>query len=96
MSFVVIAVLIVLTALAVGYVGLLLEEHAEWREWHVPRGKEFTPCPLEYGEHDGLLLTDVEYAIRKDLLEGAHARMTQSFRLRDRDARPVIQPDRTW
>ena len=26
-------------------------------------------CPLEYGEHDGLLLTDVEYAIRKDLLE---------------------------
>ena len=69
MSFVVIAVLIVLTALAVGYVGLLLEEHAEWREWHVPRGKEFTPCPLEYGEHDGLLLTDVEYAIRKDLLE---------------------------
>ena len=41
MSFVVIAVLIVLTALAVGYVGLLLEEHAEWREWHVPRGKEF-------------------------------------------------------
>lgn len=32
MSFVVIAVLIVLTALAVGYVGLLLEEHAEWRE----------------------------------------------------------------
>lgn len=31
MSFVVIAVLIVLTALAVGYVGLLLEEHAEWR-----------------------------------------------------------------
>ena len=69
MSFVVIAVLIVLTALAVGYVGLLLEEHAEWREWHVPRGTEFTPCPLEYGEHDGLLLTDVEYAIRKDLLE---------------------------
>ena len=69
MGFVVIAVLIVLTALAVGYVGLLLEEHAEWREWHVPRGKEFTPCPLEYGEHDGLLLTDVEYAIRKDLLE---------------------------
>ena len=33
MGFVVIAVLIVLTALAVGYVGLLLEEHAEWREW---------------------------------------------------------------
>ena len=69
MSFVVIAVLIVLTALAVGYVGLLLEEHAEWREWHVPRGKEFISYPLEYGEHDGLLLTDVEYAIRKDLLE---------------------------
>ena len=46
-----------------------LEDHLEWREWHVPRGKEFTPCPLEYGEHDGLLLTDVEYAIRKDLLE---------------------------
>ena len=69
MSFVVIAVLIVLTALAVGYVGLLLEEHMEWREWHVPRGTEFAPCPLEYGEHDGLLLTDVEYAIRKDLLE---------------------------
>ena len=69
MSFVVIAVLIVLTALAVGYVGLLLEEHAEWREWHVPRGTEFISCPLEYGEHDGLLLTDVEYAIRKDLLE---------------------------
>ena len=62
MSFVVIAVLIVLTALAVGYVGLLLEEHAEWREWHVPRGKEFISYPLEYGEHDGLLLTDVEYA----------------------------------
>ena len=138
MSFVVIAVLIVLTALAVGYVGLLLEEHAEWREWHVPRGKEFTPCPLEYGEHDGLLLTDVVYAIGKDLLEvrytvenrnkgqtpvrndlilafqngiglrtvspttwtvmleGVHARMTQSFRLRDRATRPVIQPDRTW
>ena len=104
---------------------LHLEEHMEWREWHVPRGTEFAPCPLEYGEHDGLLLTDVEYAIRKDLLEvrytvenrnkgqtpvrndlipttwtvmleGAHARMTQSFRLRDRDARPVIQPDRTW
>lgn len=54
MSFVVIAVLIVLTALAVGYVGLLLEEHAEWREWHVPRGKEFISYPLEYGEHDGL------------------------------------------
>ena len=34
-----------------------------------PGGTEFTPCPLEYGEHDGLLLTDVEYAIRKDLLE---------------------------
>ena len=51
MSFVVIAVLIVLTALAVGYVGLLLEEHAEWREWHVPRGKEFISYPLEYGEH---------------------------------------------
>lgn len=123
MSFVVIAVLIVLTALAVGYVGLLLEEHAEWREWHVPRGKEFISYPLEYGEHDGLLLTDVEYATCKDLLEvrytvenrnkgqapvrndlilafqngiglrtvspttwtvmleGAHARMTQSFRL---------------
>ena len=46
-----------------------LEDHLEWREWHVPRGTEFTPCPLEYGEHDGLLLTDVEYAIRKDLLE---------------------------
>lgn len=115
-----------------------LEEHMEWREWHVPRGTEFAPCPLEYGEHDGLLLTDVEYAIRKDLLEvrytvenrnkgqtpvrndlilafqngiglrtvspttwtvmleGAHARMTQSFRLRDRATRPVIQPDRTW
>ena len=88
-----------------------LEDHLEWREWHVPRGTEFTPCPLEYGEHDGLLLTDVEYAIRKDLLEvrytvspttwtvmleGAHARMTQSFRLRDRSAPPVIQPDRTW
>lgn len=112
-----------------------LEDHLEWREWHVPRGKEFISYPLEYGEHDGLLLTDVEYAIRKDLLEvrytvenrnkgqtpvrndlilafqngiglrtvspttwtvmleGAHARMTQSFRLRDRDARPVIQPD---
>lgn len=69
MSFVVIAVLIVLTALAVGYVGLLLEEHAEWREWHVPRGKEFISYPLEYGEHDGLLLTDVEYATCKDLLE---------------------------
>lgn len=115
-----------------------LEDHLEWREWHVPRGTEFISYPLEYGEHDGLLLTDVEYAIRKDLLEvrytvenrnkgqapvrndlilafqngiglrtvspttwtvmleGAHARMTQSFRLRDRDARPVIQPDRTW
>lgn len=72
MSFVVIAVLIVLTALAVGYVGLLLEEHAEWREWHVPRGTEFISYPLEYGEHDGLLLTDVEYAIRKDLLEALH------------------------
>lgn len=84
MSFVVIAVLIVLTALAVGYVGLLLEEHAEWREWHVPRGKEFISYPLEY------------YATCKDLLEGAHARMTQSFRLRDRATRPVIQPDRTW
>ena len=138
MIFVVIAVLIVLTAFALGYVGLLLEEHAEWREWHVPRGKEFISYPLEYGEHDGLLLTDVEYATCKDLLEvrytvenrnkgqtpvrndlilafqngiglrtvspttwtvmleGAHARMTQSFRLRDRDARPVIQPDRTW
>ena len=48
---------------------LHLEEHMEWREWHVPRGTEFAPCPLEYGEHDGLLLTDVEYAIRKDLLE---------------------------
>ena len=69
MSFVVIAVLIVLTALAVGYVGLLLEEHAEWREWHIPRGKEFISYPLEYGEHDGLLLTDVEYATCKDLLE---------------------------
>ena len=110
-----------------------LEDHLEWREWHVPRGTEFISCPLEYGEHDGLLLTDVEYAIRKDLLEvrytvenrnkgqtpvrndlilafqngiglrtvspttwtvmleGAHARMTQSFRLRDRDARPVIR-----
>lgn len=96
---------------------LHLEEHMEWREWHVPRGTEFAPCPLEYGEHDGLLLTDVEYAIRNDLilafqngiglrtvspttwtvmLEGAHARMTQSFRLRDRSAPPVIQPDRTW
>ena len=116
-----------------------LEDHLEWREWHVPRGTEFISYPLEYGEHDGLLLTDVEYAIRKDLLEvrytvenrnkgqtpvpqrphpgvperhaglrtvspttwtvmleGAHARMTQSLRLRDRDARPVIQPDRTW
>lgn len=41
---------------------LHLEEHMEWREWHVPRGTEFAPCPLEYGEHDGLLLTDVEYA----------------------------------
>lgn len=30
------------------------------------------------------------------MLEGAHARMTQSFRLRDRATRPVIQPDRTW
>lgn len=68
MSFVVIAVLIVLTALAVGY-GVALEEHAEWREWHVPRGKEFISYPLEYGEHDGLLLTDVEYATCKDLLE---------------------------
>ena len=90
------------------------------------------------GENDGLLLTDVEYATCKDLLEvrytvenrnkgqtpvrndlilafqngiglravspttwtvmleGAHARMTQSFRLRDRATRPVIQPDRTW
>ena len=107
-----------------------LEDHLEW--------KEFISYPLEYGEHDGLLLTDVEYAIRKDLLEvrytvenrnkgqtpvrndlilafqngiglrtvspttwtvmleGAHARMTQSFRLRDRATRPVIQPDRTW
>ena len=54
MSFVVIAVLIVLTALAVGYVGLLLEEHAEWREWHVPRGKEFISYPLEYGERTGI------------------------------------------
>ena len=104
---------------------LHLEEHMEWREWHVPRGTEFAPCPLEYGEHDGLL--EVRYTVenrnkgqtpvRNDLilafqngiglrtvspttwtvmLEGAHARMTQSFRLRDRDARPVIQPDRTW
>ncbi|YAD76681.1 hypothetical protein ACTGNK_09235 [Bifidobacterium longum] len=48
---------------------LHLEEHMEWREWHVPRGTEFAPCPLEYGEHDGLLLTDVEYATCKDLLE---------------------------
>ena len=39
-----------------------LEDHLEWREWHVPRGKEFISYPLEYGEHDGLLLTDVEYA----------------------------------
>lgn len=46
-----------------------LEDHLEWREWHVPRGKEFISCPLEYGEHDGLLLTDVEYATCKDLLE---------------------------
>ena len=36
-----------------------LEDHLEWREWHVPRGTEFISCPLEYGEHDGLLLTDV-------------------------------------
>lgn len=46
-----------------------LEDHLEWREWHVPRGKEFISYPLEYGEHDGLLLTDVEYATCKDLLE---------------------------
>lgn len=26
---------------------LHLEEHMEWREWHVPRGTEFAPCPLE-------------------------------------------------
>lgn len=26
-----------------------LEDHLEWREWHVPRGKEFISCPLEYG-----------------------------------------------
>lgn len=46
-----------------------LEDHLEWREWHVPRGTEFISYPLEYGEHDGLLLTDVEYATCKDLLE---------------------------
>lgn len=32
-----------------------LEDHLEWREWHVPRGTEFISYPLEYGEHDGLL-----------------------------------------
>ena len=46
-----------------------LEDHLEWREWHVPRGTEFISYPLEYGEHDGLLMTDVEYATCKDLLE---------------------------
>ena len=49
MSFVVIAVLIVLTALAVGYVGLLLEEHAEWREWHVPRARNSYPIHWNTG-----------------------------------------------
>lgn len=39
-----------------------LEDHLEWREWHVPRGMEFISYPLEYGEHDGLLLTDVCFA----------------------------------
>ena len=101
-----------------------LEDHLEWREWHVPRGTEFISYPLEYGEQD---LLEVRYTVenrnkgqtpvRNDLilafqngiglrtvspttwtvmLEGAHARMTQSFRLRDRATRPVIQPDRTW
>lgn len=42
-----------------------LEDHLEWREWHVPRGTEFISYPLEYGEHDGLLMTDVEYATCK-------------------------------
>ena len=62
------------------------------------RNKGQTPVrnDLILAFQNGIGLRTVSPTTWTVMLEGAHARMTQSFRLRDRDARPVIQPDRTW
>ncbi len=51
---------------------------------------------LIWRSRSGIGLRTVSPTTWTVMLEGAHARMTQSFRLRDRATRPVIQPDRTW
>ena len=62
------------------------------------RNKGQTPVrnDLILAFQNGIGLRTVSPTTWTVMLEGAHARMTQSFRLRDRATRPVIQPDRTW
>lgn len=69
-------------------------------ENHQPTLRKNTAEPVEQtlkqNIQNGIGLRTVSPTTWTVMLEGAHARMTQSFRLRDRSAPPVIQPDRTW